>query len=56
MATLGGQELESIQEGGMMEGAVVKFDSWSPVVDTPFILQAGQLFLPICSHLSTQSW
>jgi len=23
-------------------------------VETPFVLQAGQLFLPICNHLSTQ--
>jgi len=44
------------QEVGVVGRAVVEFGSWSVVVDTPFIRQAGQLFLPTCNHLSTQLW
>jgi hypothetical protein len=39
-----------------MGGTAVEFESWSAVVDTPFIRQAGQLFRPTCSHSSTQFW
>lgn len=53
----GGKEcLGSNQEVGIVGGTGTGFESWSAAVDTPFIRQAGQLFLPICNHLSIQFW